>query len=1341
MESSFMAFTINGSLVADESADTQNAADSQDTSGNDVAGGLGTLVSNVPEFDLLLAQVVGVGIAPTSVSVSNANADNSTGSSLLTGFGADVTDLAFTDSAGDPLNGDVAKFGAGAGDFLMTADGYKIYLYSYTGTDLAGVDENNVVFGRKANADGTANASGDVVFAAYLQPTGAGDVVLASDAGAVGAKVWLVEYQPIEHGTDGSSFATHDDTRILFDPLYVTVSNRNDFSLEGAPSGQQLFLTFGDGTPAAGEVAIVVTANNPANQSGANPNSTADDINFNTGGTVNTGQGGGGTTLGHTNQMVDPSEGLYFTFVMGAHTGLSVPNLTHDEAILESNIQFSGLYLATGASFAVVQLQQDSQATVKISALNTALETGTSYLDGLGTGAGGDTLVNINYIKVSTFVKSGNSLVAGAAHEFTASGTDANTGVTVTFNADGSVTLVGVQASDEITYRTGNANGSLTHTRVLIENTGNPIANASSTNAAFDIGKFALTNSNTDTDAFQVLGFQDDGPTAALADNGGAVTIDETAGTQNDDTVATAVSDLFDTEVVNPGTDLSPAQFAASTTALVSTTGSSYGQDGAGSTVLSLQIVGGDGTDSLLDTTDGKNIKLFKEGGLIVGRYDAANGTVTADDEAAFAIALQQDGNVAVAQYVSLTQNSAGDGSGGTYDEAVDLTGLVNALVTVTDIEGDFSTATVAIGDDINFEDDNPTAALADGGGAVTIDETAGLQDDDTIATAVTDLFDTEVANKGTDLSPAQFAISTTALADSAGGAFGQDEEDGTTVLSLAIVGGDNTNSGLTTTDGKIIRLFKEGDLIVGRYDAANGAVTAADPAAFAIALLQDGKVAVAQYVSLTHTSPGNGSLGTYDEAVDLSGLINAVATVTDGDGDTSIATVGIGDDINFDDDGPSVAFGNLVGTGTVVPQTGFWTMAPGNDGLGTAGPDISLTGFTLVRPDTSTSAGTITSFAELAGSGTGGTYLFGGTLTGDFDNNAATANTSVDFSLTAFADGHYTLDLVQGFASQIVLSSADGSLDAGGPDPVRTLSIGSEDIVFFAAKPLAPQTGANSIQTGIVIGATDPTEAQLQTNPLPTYIGTASMNVSTSGIGVANNVLQGNNTAGFQADDESFVINPESLITAMKIYIDNSVAGYNTATEDLYYRIYYSDGSVSATTEVNSPALTAEAGGQVSFLVQREGTKLIDAVQLLMGRGMIKIPVIQFITENESLASDVNLVFSATVTDGDGDTATDSFSADLFANELANSAFDFMLAGASSVQDAFNIDLTSAKSTYQVTGFDAGNDKLVLLGTAPTSVSIDNSNADSIVSILEAGGQTTTVIVVGVDLFASDIV
>ncbi|NNB43208.1 beta strand repeat-containing protein [Pseudomonas chlororaphis] len=476
------------------------------------------------------------------------------------------------------------------------------------------------------------------------------------------------------------------------------------------------------------------------------------------------------------------------------------------------------------------------------------------------------------------------------------------------------------------------------------------------------------------------------------------------------------------------------------------------------------------------------------------------------------------------------------------------------------------------------------------------------------------------------------------------------------------------------------------------------------------------------------------------DLTINLGSLLQA----TDKDGDTVTAAA---DKlvITVDDDTPTLAFGNLIGTGTQHAQQGYWNLGTGADGLDANGLDISLVNgqFTLVRPDDTTTTGTGTLVEQSPSPDANGAYQFAGTLTGDFDNNAATADTTVHYTLSAYANGTYALDLEEGFRSVIVLSSADGALDAGGPDPVRTLTIGSEDIVFFGANPLAPASGANSIQTGIGLGAPDPTEAQLQTNPLPSFIGSAALNVSTAGIGIANNLLQGDNQAAIGAADESFVVNPESLLTSMKVFIDNSVGGYNTATEDLYYRVFYEDGTFSNLIEVNT--LTPEAGGQVSFTVEKSATSLIDAVQLTMARGEIKIPTILFTHETESLASDVKLAFNATVTDKDGDTATSAFDANLFANDPADALFDFRLVGTTGERDAFNIDLSVAENQYQVSGFDAGagqRDAVVLIGDPGATVqSINNAGADSIVTVAETGGQITTITLVGVDLLNTDIV
>ncbi|MGN0924505.1 retention module-containing protein, partial [Ectopseudomonas mendocina] len=447
-------------------------------------------------------------------------------------------------------------------------------------------------------------------------------------------------------------------------------------------------------------------------------------------------------------------------------------------------------------------------------------------------------------------------------------------------------------------------------------------------------------------DIGQLIRFVDDAPTAAIERvEGVRVTHDESAGLQNgiatptpggdandNDTNAGSVVGLF-SSVSNTGTDLSSPGYATSNGAVVDISGSSTGEDNEGATtVLSLSIVGGDGSDSGLTTTDGQTIRLYLENGLIVGRVD---GGETSPGAAAFAIAIGQDGSISVAQYISLHHPDTGSA-----DDAVSLAGKVRAVVTVTDGDGDVDTAQVGIGGAIRFEDDGPTAVIQRVEGVrVTHDESAGLQnatetptpqgdalDDDTGNPDVIALF-AGVSNVGTDLEG--YAASAGPVVSIAGTSTGEDNEGATTVLSLEITGGDGTDSGLTTTDGQVIRLYMENGLIVGRVDGGDQGPGAA---VFAVAIGQDGTISVAQYMSLNHPDTGS-----RDEGVDLGGLVRAVVTVTDGDGDVDVAKVNIGGAIRFEDDAPTANIQVVEGVRVTHDETpglqnGTATPTPGSD-------------------------------------------------------------------------------------------------------------------------------------------------------------------------------------------------------------------------------------------------------------------------------------------------------------------------------------------------------------------------------------------------------------------------
>ncbi|CAI8934742.1 DUF5801 domain-containing protein [Pseudomonas donghuensis] len=1365
---SVAATGVNVSL--DETAGLQNstatASPAGDADDNDI------LISALPSVFATRLTALGAGTATGAALSGYTGAVGNTGSDAFTitaAPGASVTDVSFTDSLGAPLNG--------LDSGLDTLDGTSILLYTDT--------NNNILLGR---AGGPAGA---IVFAAYIQESG---------SPVTGGKIWTVEYQPLKH-PDASN---PDDALNLLNKVFIGASQDLVFSLANAPSGQNLFLMFTTANPTVvddggvlriTDPTIIATGKNPADQSSG--------ANITTGDTINTSQAGGPTTFGTNNQMIVEQEGIRFSFVTGARQNVTIPNLDQNEADVEANIDFTNVFNTRSATFDVVQLQSGKSAVVKISAFSTAAEPGANFINGY-VGDASVAIGNVRVINISTGLVIENS--DGSAND---------PAIVISF-ASGVATITGVKAGYRIEYTTtADHNRVLIENGAAVDAKGNNHADfdiggfkllqASTTTAEigskmiFEDDGPSISTTGTEptltvdetvlaTDATQSFAanftsaFGADGAgtlTYALGVVAGASGLTDTAtgeavnlslnGTVVEGRTATTNQLVFTVSVAANG-DVTLDQLRAvvhsdttnpdDSTSLtsdnlvtltatktdgdgdsaqatlnigqnlvfkddgpsISTTGteptltvdetvlatdatqsfaanftSAFGADGAGTLTYALGVVAG--ASGLTDTASGEAVNLSLNGTVVEGRTATTNQLV-------FTVSVAANGDVTLDQLRAVVHPDATDP-----DDSTSLTSdnLVTLTATKTDKDGDSAQATLNIGQNLVFKDDGPSISTTGTEPTLTVDETVLTTD-----------------------ATQNFAANFTS-------AFGADGA-GTLTYALGVVAGA---SGLTdSATGEAVNLSLNGGVVEGRTATTNQLVLTVSVAA-------NGDVTLDQLRAVIHpdaTNPDDSTSLTSDN------LVTLTATKTDKDGDSAQATLNIGQNLVIKDDGPALAFGNLIGTGSVLAQYGFWSKSAGADGLGATGLNISLVNgqFTLVRPDNTTTTGTGTLTELVPSPDVNGAYQFAGTLTGDFDNNAATANTTVDYTLTAFANGSYALDLVQGFASTIVLSSADGALAAGGPDPVRTLLIPepadltipspSEEIVFFSAKALASTA---DILTGIGLGKPDPVETTLQTDPLPAYIDPASMNVSTAGIGVANNLFQGDNLAAISNADESFVVNPESLLTAMKVFIDNSVGGYNTATEDLYYRIYYEDGTFSNLIEVNT--LTPEAGGQVSFLIEKQGTALIDAVQLTMARGEIKIPVIQFIQETENLASDIKLAFNATLTDKDGDTATSTFDANLFANEAANATFDFILVGTGGEQDAFNIDLSVAENLYQVTGFDVSlslRDTLVLNGDQSAVVqSIDNSGADSIVTVAETGGQTTTITLVGVDLLNSDIV
>ena len=215
--------------------------------------------------------------------------------------------------------------------------------------------------------------------------------------------------------------------------------------------------------------------------------------------------------------------------------------------------------------------------------------------------------------------------------------------------------------------------------------------------------------------------FQDDGPSGGDRGDRPSVVLDELLGADVlDPNAATDDNVAGNPFPVGYGTPIG----LLSNVDLVNTQ-TATGEDNEGATtVVTLAIAGGvNGTDSGLQTTDNRQISLFNESGVIVGRMDTAGGVADPAGTVAFAISVNNLGEVTVAQYLSLEHPTPG----ASYDEAVNLGSLVNAVVTVTDGDGDVATQNIAIGNAIQFQDDGPTAAIVATGASVVLDELLGV--------------------------------------------------------------------------------------------------------------------------------------------------------------------------------------------------------------------------------------------------------------------------------------------------------------------------------------------------------------------------------------------------------------------------------------------------------------------------------------------------------------------------------------------------------------------------------------------------------------------------------------
>ncbi|UFQ96186.1 retention module-containing protein [Pseudomonas wenzhouensis] len=486
--------------------------------------------------------------------------------------------------------------------------------------------------------------------------------------------------------------------------------------------------------------------------------------------------------------------------------------------------------------------------------------------------------------------------------------------------------------------------------------------------------------------------FQDDGPkiTAFSIAEEAKLYVDESVGaggsSQNEPGYAAPNDEL------GHGSVLGYARIQGKDLFSLSADGGADGLD-ASRTRFSLSL-SANGVDSGLDATAGGDILLFKDAdGNILGK---ANGVTV------FKISVNAiDGSVTLEQYQAIKH-----GDTDSHDELASIKeGVLTLGVTVFDKDGDVQSASLDLGKVVGFEDDGPSAQIAlNAQVKLILDESLGTDPTDSNAALDDDVSsNTFPAGYGTPIGLMQGDLVDVQSAD-----VGTDEAGSSVALSLSIT---DPNSGLMTTSGQAITLYQESDgSINGRIGGATGTVV------IAVSMDAAGVVTVAQYQALQHpTSPDS-----QDESVNLSGKLEAVLTVTDGDGDVTISRVDIGGQILFEDDGPRVIQPDCA---ELQEQTGFTTQGViqadyGSDGGGfdlsaNAGPTADGLFYSVVKENG------VTTLTATVGDADGETFF---TLT-VYDDPDALGNGN-NYELTIFN------------ARPVTIADFDlQSIDAGQPE------------------------------------------------------------------------------------------------------------------------------------------------------------------------------------------------------------------------------------------------------------------------------------------------------------------
>ena len=593
---------------------------------------------------------------------------------------------------------------------------------------------------------------------------------------------------------------------------------------------------------------------------------------------------------------------------------------------------------------------------------------------------------------------------------------------------------------------------------------------------------------------------------------------------------------------------------------------SAFGADGAGSLSYAVGTAGGE--SGLVDTATGEVVNLINNGGVIEGRTSGSNDLV-------FTVTVNSATGEVTLDQIRAVVHPTDDPNEPT---SLSADNLVTVTGTIIDKDGDTQNATLNIGSNLVFLDDGPSISTTGEEPLLTVDETV-------LGTNAT-------ANFGGNFSSA----------------FGA---DGAGSLSYA-VGTAGGESGLVdTATGEVVNLINNGGVIEGRTSGSNDLV-------FTVTVNSaTGEVTLDQIRAVVHPTDDP------NEPTSLSAdnLVTVTGTIIDKDGDTQNATLNIGSNLVFLDDGPSISVTDALADANKdgIADSPIIAFIPNTAGAQAAGTYMLAYGSDGAFADSSLQLSDSPQLNWLD-------PLSGYSFVKDVDGQASTV-------YVAYKTGDSTKPLFQ------VLVKNDGTYEFTLLDPAPSESNTVSNV-------LAGISGGSNLASYTIPGSAFNNDFSLLLTATDNK-GASTLTISSTELGIGGNTIQQQFDEVLKVDIQPIGSGGAETIILDKVSVGIANTGSLKAGDSFILATYYVDPDANGPIlpDVDSETVVYDGSGELIFEGFLPGLT-VDYVEFgaVSKNVNFKITGIGLDYEVITPPGDYSYSFELVAKDGDSDTAADQF-------------------------------------------------------------------------------------------------